>query len=148
MNKSSDNITFQPQMILRRNQLILESKDISPEDLRLFVDRHEQTIDTHIENLFEAHKRQAKHPETKERVTILVARLATAGFEHKTFLLDALPSLQRVHTTPDALNTNFLTYWNELAHTSFTPEVCTRLGKNVLQGTAGTWIGVKSPRTS
>ena len=138
--------SFAPNRILRLDGEFIDLSVTSPQELRHIVDTHEDLIDEQIERIFYIEQKNARKPETRTRQTIQIARLATKGSERNAFQSYALPDLARIHTTHEVLNARSLLCWNELANTNFRPEIVLRLGRTVLEGTEGTWIGVASTR--
>jgi len=140
----SENISFEPQQILRSNGHTLEAANFSPFSLQDFVDTHEEVIAKKIESIHINRTRKVANPDSVKKETILIARLAMFGDEHLVLSLNAYDNPQRFYDSPLDLNENFRPYWAHLAETAFTPRVRNRNSPNA-GDTTGMWLGVTLP---
>jgi hypothetical protein len=137
-------ISFKPRTLLRVNESVIESYDVSASELHHFIMNSITTISTHVENLYRQSFTQARRPELKERPIIHVARLAMHEWNRSVFNTLNMQEVERVTTSPRILIPEAHEYWQAIEQTPFTPEIHIR-GTKALDGTSGVWISLKTP---
>ena len=134
-------ITFEPHQVLRRNGLLLEADDFTPSSLRDFVDLHEDVITDQINHIYEQKASRSRQPSLIQRETILIARLALLGHEHKVLRSAAYHNPQRFYDDPSVLSDAYVQFWARMTETTFRPRIRNRSASNP-SGSTGLWLGV------
>lgn len=130
--------------MLRLDDHFVDTSKLSPEDITLLISVLKNDIIDRSELIYNTGLDKARHPENRQRGTVLVARLALLGSERSAFIPDALQALQKVYTTPRALNSRGLAYWQSVENAGFVPEIKVRSSPRSDNDTLGTWLGAKA----
>jgi hypothetical protein len=140
-------ISFKPRTLLRVNESLIESSDVSAYELHHFVMNSISTISLHVENIYRQNFAQAHRPELKERPIIHVARLAMHEWNRSVFNTLNMQEVEKVTTLPRILTPDGREYWQAVEATPFTPEIHIR-GVKAFEGTSGVWLSLKTPPPS